>query len=126
MTSPQDRRTDARFSLHVTGSAVALYRRTPDAGRQDRFKAETINVSRGGMMVAFDPDLSIGDVIRVALLHPVTRDELLFEVQIQWLRRNATPLMGKYCAGVSFKQPGDAVIDTLMAHAAAVNAPPAP
>lgn len=131
--TPQERRTTERFSLHLTGTGETLYRRTLETAYQDaslrgqeRFKTETINVSRGGMMISFDPDMSIGDVLRVTLRHPGTKDELAFELQIQWLRRNAAALMGKYCAGVSFKNPGDAVIETLMAYAASVNAPPAP
>lgn len=131
--SPSDRRTDARFSLHVVGTAEALYRRAlqdtyQDASLkgQDRFRTETINVSRGGLMVAFDPDMSVGDVLKVVLRHPRTKDELAFEVQIQWLRRNATALMGRYCAGVLFKNRDETVIESLMAYAASVAAPPAP
>ena len=127
---PQDRRTDARFSLHAVGTAEALYRRsvaTDPAGKTlERFKTETINVSRGGMMVAFDPDMSLGDVLRVMLRHPKTKDELVFEVQIQWLRKNAVALMGRYCAGVLFKNRDEAVIESLMAYAAEIHAPAAP
>ena len=130
---PQDRRTDARFSLHIIGTAEALYRRALAAAYQDaslkgqeRFKTETINVSNGGMMLAFDPDMNIGDVLRVMLRHPKTKDELAFEVQIQWLRKNAITLMGKYCAGVSFKNRDEALIESLMSYAASVHAPPAP
>ena len=130
---PQDRRTDARFSLHAVGTAGALYRRAPLVGAAEtpgkaaeRFKTETINVSRVGMMVAFDPDMSIGDVLQITLRHPATKDELVFEVQIQWLRKNAMTLMGRYSAGVLFKNRNEAVIESLMAYAAEIHAPAAP
>ncbi len=131
--TPQERRTDARFSLHIVGTAEALYRRALEATYkdaslrgQDRFKAETINVSRGGLMLGFDPDMSIGDVLKVHLRHPKTKDEMSFEVQIQWLRKNAITLMGKYCAGVAFKNRDEAVVESLMTYAASVHAPPVP
>ncbi len=126
--TPSERRTDARFSLHIVGTAEALYRRAPASTPRGpgHFKAETINVSRGGMMLGFDPDMSLGDVLRLHLRHPRTKDEMSFEVQIQWLRKNAITLMGKYSAGVIFKNRDEAAIAALMAHAAAVHAPPVP
>ena len=122
-----EKRRDARYSLHLVGSAEALYRREIGAGgggdqkaqRQNLFKVESVNVSRGGFLLTFDMEISAGDVIRLYFVHPVTKSELEMEGQIQWMRRNATPLMGRYVAGFSFRRIDENALSSLLEHAMA-------
>ena len=112
-----ERRIQPRYALHLTGSAETLYRRNLDvatgevkSGASSRFKIETVNISTGGVMITFDMEISPSDVLKMYFSHPETRTELAIEAQIQWMRKNASNLMGRYCAGVSFKRDPDEVL----------------
>ncbi len=54
-------------------------------------------------MLAFDPEVSGGDVLRLAFSHPETKEALEIEAQIMWLKRNSMPSLGRFLAGVSFR-----------------------
>ena len=123
---PSNRRHDVRYPLTLAGAATALYRRSPDGSpASPRFTLETINVSRGGMMVAFDQDVSDGDVLVMHFTGPDTGAGLEVEGRIQWLRRNTTGLLGKFFAGVMFRDRDAEAVRRLVDHAAA-HAPPDP
>ncbi len=117
----------------MVGSADVLYRRAPAAARDvpppltpGRFKVETINISEGGFMLTFDAELSDGDVLRMVFPVPDADRELRAEGQIQWLRRNATSLMGRWCAGIAFKNTPEADVNALVAYGAEHNPNPVP
>jgi len=120
-SSYADRRLDARYELHVVGTAEPLYRRSlektyqdPSLHGQDRFRVETVNISNGGFMLAFDQEVSDGDVLRLAFRHPETDTELVFEGRIQWMRHAGVASLGRFCAGVAFKDRDEAMIDSLV------------
>lgn len=130
VTPGAERRLKPRYALHLTGQAEVLYRRLPPptAGPSPvapgRFKVESVNVSSGGFMLTFDTDISDGDSLRLFFPLPDTDQDVRFEGNIQWLRRNASNLMGRYCAGVAFKNTSPEVVDTLVAYAARHNPEP--
>jgi len=131
MAEPQgaERRLKPRYALQLTGSAQVLYRRAPaapDAAPDGRFKVETINISAGGFMLTFDAPVSDGDVLRLVFPVPGGERELRAEGQIQWLRKNATDLLGRYCAGVAFKNTPETDVDALVSYAAEQNPDPVP
>jgi len=106
----REKRLDERFALYLKGSAEVLYRRSMDAVHKDPqpkalkiFKVETVNISESGMMLTFDPELSTGDIIRIYFTDPEAHTELIFEGEIRWMRRNAANLMGRYFAGIAFR-----------------------
>ncbi len=120
----EERRTAIRLPVHLVGTGEALYRRgiEPRAGSADgvnssAFKVETVNVSVGGLMLTFDVEISNGDVLKMTFIHPETSEELVAEGQIQWMHRNTTDLMGRYCAGVSFRNTPDSIVSSMMDYA---------
>ena len=126
-----ERRQDARYSLVLAGTAKPLYRRSlerahedPSLRGQDRFRVEIVNVSRGGFMLAFDAEVSDGDVLRLIFRHPESNAELVYEVQIQWMRKNTTGLMGRFCAGVAFRDRTATAVDALVGYARRLNPDP--
>jgi hypothetical protein len=119
-----ERRADARYELHVTGTAEPLYRRSrenafqdPALHGQDRFKVETVNISRGGFMIAFDSEVSDGDVLRLTFRHPEGGTDLRFEGQIQWMRHSAMSSLGRFFAGVAFRDRTGEAIESLVSYA---------
>lgn len=128
--SGSDRRLKPRYALHLVGQAEVLYRRAPALGTgpaplaPGRFRVESVNVSEGGFMLTFDTDISDGDSLRLFFPLPDTDQDVRFEGNIQWLRRNASNLMGRYCAGVAFKNTSREVVETLVAYAARHNPEP--
>jgi hypothetical protein len=126
-----ERRLDARYALVLAGTAEPLYRRSMERARedpslrgQDRFRVEIVNLSRGGFMLAFDAEVSDGDVLRLAFRHPESHAELGYEVQIQWMRKNTTGLMGRFCAGVAFRDRAAVDVDALVVYAQRMNPTP--
>ena len=126
-----ERRQHARYALHLVGAAEVLYRRDPGAppgdpkaGRRSPFKVESVNISTGGCMLTFDTEVSAGDVIRIYFTHPETKSEIEIEAQIQWMRRNATSLMGRYVAGVSFKNIHEEALSGLLDYAVSTSPTP--
>lgn len=131
LTPGAERRQKPRYALHLTGTGEVLYRRMPSAPggapapiAPGRFKVETVNVSEGGFMLTFDTDISDGDSLRLFFPLPETDREVRFEGNIQWLRRNAANLMGRYCAGVAFKNTPGEVVQALVDYAAQRNSEP--
>lgn len=119
-----NRRLQQRYALHLTGSAETLYRRNLDsatgelkAGASSRFRIETVNISTGGLMLTFDLEISPADVLKMYFSHPETKAELAIEAQIQWMHKNATNLMGRFCVGLSFKHHPDEGAESLMTYA---------
>lgn len=87
-----------------------LYRRAPDALREDptgggnhRYPIDLVNISMGGAMLTFEADFVADDTLRMFFRHPTTGKELSFEGHLVYVRRNATKLLGKYCAGMAFR-----------------------
>ncbi|MEK7474972.1 MAG: PilZ domain-containing protein [Candidatus Coatesbacteria bacterium] len=108
----------------MIGTAEPLYRRSreqasgdPALRGQDRFRIETLNISRGGFLIAFDSEVSDGDVLRLAFRHPETQAELRFEGQIQWMRHNAMENLGRFLAGVAFRDRTGEDIESLVGYA---------
>ena len=106
-----ERRVYPRYSVHLTGECEALFRRAPGAasdsptgGGNPRYPLSVVNISLGGAMLTFDADFDANDTLRLHFMHPVTGRELSFEGHLVYVRKNATKLLGKYCAGMSFKQ----------------------
>ncbi len=129
-TSGAERRTAVRYSLHLVGSARALYRRGIPQRPGDRepqnpagIKIETVNVSTGGLMITFDAELSSGDVLQVFLPHPEAAKELTAEGQIQWMHKNTTGLLGRYCGGISFRNTPERTVRALVDYAARLAKP---
>lgn len=119
-----EKRLQPRYTLHLTGSAEVLYRRTPGAGAgtpEDalggRFKVETVNVSLGGFMLSFDTEISATDILMLYFNHPETRAEIRIETQIQWMKRNTANIMGRYVAGVASRQHDDPGVVGLVEYA---------
>ena len=108
---PAERRQDARYALALTGRGELLYRHL-DHG--ENFEVRCLNISRGGIMVTLDPEARTGDVLRVNLLGPdqVTRYE--FECTIQWLRRNTAGVLGRFLAGLAFRQAAPELVQQLL------------
>jgi hypothetical protein len=129
--NPAEKRVHERFTLKLKGSAEVLYRRRLDQAYQDPklkgsgiFKVESVNVSSGGLMIIFDSEISAGDVLRIFFTHPEDHSEIQLEGQIQWLRRNAMNHMGRYCAGISFRNIPDKAVESLLEHARRENTVP--
>ena len=122
-TKDEERRTARRYALHLKGTGKVLYRRDipqrPGTTPIDpsNFRVETVNVSTGGFLLAFDAELSSGDCLRMTFLHPETSQELVAEAQIQWMQKNKTGLLGRYCAGVSFRNTPNEVVQSLLYYA---------
>jgi hypothetical protein len=119
--SGAERRLAERYTVNLDGTAENLYRRSPDVAYhdeslrgQEHFRVSTVNVSTGGFMLAFDTEASTGDVMRLHFRLPATMNDVVYEVQVQWVKRNAVSLMGKYCAGVSFRIRNEDEIATLV------------
>ena len=119
-----ERRTAVRYSLHLIGSGRALYRRgvpgrpgDPEPAGHTALKIETVNVSTGGLMIAFDAEFSSGDVLQIHLPNPEISEELTVEGQIQWMHKNTTNLLGRYCAGISFRNTPERTIRSLVDYA---------
>ena len=122
--SGAERRTADRYTVNLDGTAENLYRRSPDAAYhddrlrgQEHFRVSAINVSTGGLMLAFDTEASTGDVMRLHFRNPATKDEMVYEVQVQWVKRNVVPDLGKFCAGASFRARNENEIATLVDYA---------
>jgi hypothetical protein len=105
-----ERRVFPRYSLHLKGETEVLYRRAPDALREDptgggnhRYPIDLVNISMGGAMLTFEADFVADDTLRMFFRHPTTGKELSFEGHLVYVRRNATKLLGKYCAGMAFR-----------------------
>lgn len=111
---PSERRADARYALHLIGHGAILYRHLPGG---DRFEVRCLNISRGGLMVTMDPEVRTGDVMRVDLIGPVDHAIISFECSIQWMRRNASGSLGRFYAGLSFRQAPAETVEFLLQHA---------
>jgi c-di-GMP-binding flagellar brake protein YcgR len=125
-----ERRTTVRHSLHIIGTAHVLYRRGIAQRPGDRepvdhktIRVETVNISGGGLMLTFDAEISSGDVLQMTFNHPETKKELFLEGQIQWMHRNTTNLLGRYCAGVSFRNTPEDNIRSLVDYAVRIAVP---
>jgi hypothetical protein len=126
-----ERRIAPRYVLNMKGTAEVLYRRSlataygdPSLKGSDRFMLETINISEGGLMVSFTPEVSEGDIIRLTFVRPDTRTTIEIEAQIQWMRKNQAPIMGKFLAGLMFRNPPKGMLDDLVAYAVSQNPDP--
>lgn len=115
----------------MKGTAEVLYRRSlataygdPALKGSDRFMLETVNISEGGLMVSFSAEVSEGDLIRLTFVRPDTRTTIEMEAQIQWLRRNQTAIMGKFLAGLMFRNPPKGMLDEILAFAISQNPDP--
>lgn len=126
-----ERRQSPRYALKLVGSGEVLYRRAPGAddvgaASQKRFKLTVVNVSGGGLMLAYDAELSAGDHLRLHYMHPERREPSFVEGKLTWMRRNASIFVGKFCGGLTFKSPDDPACADLVAYAAKQSpAPPA-
>ena len=128
MGNTAEKRTQPRYALNLTGSAEVLYRRAPASdtpaagpGATGRFKVETVNISAGGFMLSFDTELTAGDILMLYFDNPETRTDMEVEAQIQWMRKNAASIMGRFVAGVSVRRPDDKGIEELVAYASRQN-----
>ena len=79
----------------------------------------------GGAMLTFDSDFDADDTLRMFFKHPATGRTLSFEGHLVYVRRNATKLLGKYCAGMSFKNvtEKDKDLSELIEYAASLGPP---
>lgn len=105
-----ERRVYPRYSVHIPGETEVLFRRAPDADAEDktgggnrRYTIDIVNISMGGAMLTFDTDFDSNDTLRMHFNHPVTGKKLEIEGRLVYVRKNATKLMGKYCAGMAFR-----------------------
>ena len=120
-----DRRAHPRYILSLEGTAEALYRRTLDVAYGDpelkgksRFKIDVVNISKGGLLLTFDTEISSGDSIQMFFIHPLRKEEIVLEGQVTWMRKNASGIGGRYCGGISFKNTPEEMIDDLVNFAA--------
>ena len=120
---PSERRASARYALHLIGTGALLHRNLPGS---DQFEVRCLNISLGGLMVTMDPDVRYGDVIRVVLIQPADFSTITFECTIQWLRRNTGNVMGRYFAGLSFRQASVDTVQILLDHAMKTSPIPEP
>ena len=125
-----ERRVFPRYSLHLTGETEALFRRAPDffseaskVIKDHRYQVDIVNLSMGGAMITFEADFDEGDTLRMHIAHPVTGKKLVVEGHLAWVRKNATKLMGKYCAGLSFRNTTDTALAELIEYAATQGPP---
>jgi len=91
-----------------------LFRRAPDSTREDPtgggnrlYPIDLVNISMGGAMLTFDSDFDANDTLRMHFTHPTTGQKLVFEGHLIYVRKNATTLLGKYCAGMAFRYTGE-------------------
>lgn len=120
---PAERRTDARYALQLIGFAEILYRTLPGG---DRFEVRCLNISRGGLMVTMDPEVRTGDVMRLDLVETAGLSGISFECSIQWMRRNVSGALGRFYAGLAFRQAPAGVVQTLLDHAIKTSPVPEP
>jgi len=126
-----ERRIAPRYVLTMKGTAEVLYRRSlaavygdPSLKGADRFMVETVNISEGGLMVSFTSEISEGDLVRLTFVRPDTRTTIEMEAQIQWMRKNQAPIMGKFLAGLMFRNPPKGMLDDLVSYAISQNPKP--
>jgi len=107
-----------------------LFRRAPDASSEDRtgggnhlYPIDIVNISLGGAMLTFDADFDADDTLRMHFKNPATGRPLEIEGHLVYVRRNATRLMGKYCAGMSFRNSTDKDLAELVEYAAGLGPP---
>jgi len=114
VVKPAERRMDARYALHLIGFGEILYRTLPGG---DRFEIRCLNISRGGLMVTMDPEVRTGDVLRLDLVETAGLSRISFECSIQWMRRNVSATLGRFYAGLAFRQAPADMVQTLLDHA---------
>jgi len=114
VVKPAERRTDARYAIDLIGFGEMLYRNLPGG---DRFEVRCLNISRGGLMVTMDPEVRTGDVLRLELVETAGLSRIAFECSIQWMRRNVSAALGRFYAGLAFRQAPADVVQTLLDHA---------
>ena len=123
--SVAERRIFPRYSLHVGGEAEVLFRRTPvpvegedQPGSDGRYPIDIVNISQGGAQLTFGAPFDAHDVVRLFLTHPITGNIILLEGELVWVRKNASHLMGRYYAGLSFRDIHNEGLADMVAYAA--------
>ena len=74
-------------------------------------------------MLTFDTDFDANDTLRMHFTHPKTGKPLEIEGQLVYVRRNATKLMGKYCAGMAFRNASTSDLAELVEYASTLGPP---
>lgn len=68
-------------------------------------------------MISFDAEVTASDVLMLYFNNPETRIDIEIETQIQWMRKNAANIMGRFVAGVSARAANDKGIGELVSYA---------
>jgi len=119
-----ERRAFPRYSLHLTGVAEALFRRQPTAlegeelpDEMGKYPIDIVNMSKGGVQLTFNVAFDAHDVLRMNIIHPETDQPIRLEGELMWVRKNATDLMGKFYAGLAFRDTTQEGVDSLVTYA---------
>ena len=78
------------------------------------FSAKTINVSKEGILINSNSDLTIGTQLEVVMTAPTDGHQIHVYTDVAWSRKNAINLFGRYAAGLKIKkiEPKDRVLLT--------------
>lgn len=125
-----ERRSFPRYSLHLAGEAEALFRRPPthQEGEDEplpdgRYHIDVVNISQGGLQLIFGVAFDAHDVIRMYFTHPSTGARIVTEGELVWVRKNAMKVLGKYYAGLAFRDTHQEGIKSLVDYAATLGPP---
>ena len=68
------------------------------------FPAKTINVSKEGILINCDSDLTVGTRLQIVMTAPTDGHQIHLHADVAWSRKNAMNLFGRYAAGLEIRK----------------------
>jgi len=92
-------------NCRVTGHGTsALPSMRSESQKGSEFPARTINVSKSGMLIHCDSDITAHSIMEISLNAPTDGHPVKLVAEVAWSRRNSINLFGHYSAGLMIRK----------------------
>ena len=95
-------------NCRITGHGTSVLPSLRNASQKgSEFPARTINVSKSGMLIHCDTDITQHAVLEITLNAPTDGHSVKLVAEVAWSRRNSINLFGHYSAGLMIRKIAD-------------------